>query len=239
MSTIIAIGGGSYEKSETEKIDRELLRLCKSEKPKMLYFSTAGDKEPQGSQNAASYFTSLGFDVTLMSLILDMPSFDEIRQAIFASDAVYVGGGDLIRLVHTMRSLGVDSLLREAAEKGVILAGISAGASCWFDYAQTDSLTYYDPSKTGYVRFPCFGIIHAICSPHYGTKRKADLRERIANGESFPIVGLENGTAIVWQDGVCRTIIAKPERRAHIYYPVAGNKHKIIRPHEDEEFELF
>lgn len=243
MSTIIATGGGAYEKGETEKIDLELLRLCSlnhgRSNPKMLYFSTAGDNEPKGSEDACAYFSSLGFEVQTMSLILDMPSFDEIRKAVFSSDCVYIGGGDLIRLVHTMRSLKVDMLLKEASEKGVVLSGISAGASCWFDYAQSDSHTYYDPSATGYIRFPCFGVIHALCVPHYGTKRKADIRERIAGGESFPVVGLENGTAIVWQNGICRTLIAKPQRRVHIYYPVAESTHRIIRPHENEEFELF
>ena len=240
MPTIIAIGGGNYEKGKTEKIDLELFRLAKakrqSEAPKMLYFSTAGDNEPVGGENAKKYFNSLGFEVSVMHLIRDMPSQNKIEEAVFSADCIYIGGGDTIRLVHTMRSLGVDKMMWESAKKGTVLSGISAGCACWFDYTHTDAIGYYGIENT-YVKFKCFGFIPAMCSVHYGTKRNADLRKRIANDESYPIVGLENGTAILWQDGVCRTLIQKTDRRVHVYYPSASG-YKIVRPKESEEFEL-
>ena len=34
---------------------------------------------------------------------------------------------------------GLDLLLKEAYEKGVIMSGVSAGAICWFDQGITDS----------------------------------------------------------------------------------------------------
>ncbi len=57
------------------------------------------------------------------------------RAHLLAQDLIYVGGGSLVSLLGTWRAHGLDEILREAWEAGVILCGGSAGALCWFDHA--------------------------------------------------------------------------------------------------------
>ena len=43
-----------------------------------------------------------------------------------------MGGGSVISLLGVWRAHGLDEVLREAWEAGVVLCGVSAGSLCWF-----------------------------------------------------------------------------------------------------------
>ncbi|MFF4770241.1 Type 1 glutamine amidotransferase-like domain-containing protein [Streptomyces sp. NPDC001255] len=49
------------------------------------------------------------------------------------------GGGSTANLLAVRRARGVGQLIREAAERGALLCGISAGANCWAVASLTDS----------------------------------------------------------------------------------------------------
>ena len=67
------------------------------------------------------------------------PDFDIIKQKIENADLIYVGGGNTRTMLALWRRLGVDRLLHEAAQRGTVLSGLSAGANCWFHYANSDA----------------------------------------------------------------------------------------------------
>ena len=52
---------------------------------------------------------------------------------ILSQDVVYVGGGNTVNLLAVWRAQGIDRILREAWERGVVLAGLCAGSMCWFE----------------------------------------------------------------------------------------------------------
>ena len=56
-----------------------------------------------------------------------------------AQDIIYVGGGSMRNLLAIWQAHELDSLLIEAWEAGTVLAGLSAGAMCWFDGGITRS----------------------------------------------------------------------------------------------------
>jgi peptidase E len=60
-----------------------------------------------------------------------------LRDRLLGQDAVYVGGGSLVNLIAVWRAQGLDAVLRDAWQAGVVLAGISAGAMCWFEFGIT------------------------------------------------------------------------------------------------------
>jgi hypothetical protein len=62
-----------------------------------------------------------------------------LREIVPSQDIVYVGGGSMRNLLAIWRVHGLDLLLREAWERGIVLAGLSAGAMCWFQGAVTTS----------------------------------------------------------------------------------------------------
>ena len=50
---------------------------------------------------------------------------------------IYVGGGSVVSLLGVWQAHGIDTILREAWEQGVVLCGLSAGSLCWFEQAVT------------------------------------------------------------------------------------------------------
>ncbi len=237
MGTIVAIGGGNVAAGETIKIDKTLKWLSGKKKPRLLFISTASPAEPRYSQSMIHHFSAMGCEVSHLNLILDGFAPVEIRSMIVDSDIVYIGGGDSIRLYHVFRSMNVDSYLREAYDKGVILAGISAGAMIWFSYGHTDSLSFYTKDWS-YSRFAYLGYIKALFSPHCSGERRADLDTMYSSGESFPGVALEDRTAMVYRDGVCTVIRETPEVNGYVYYPTADGSFKVHVPGEKENFDL-
>ena len=56
---------------------------------------------------------------------------------------------------------GIDALLREAWENGIVLWGASAGMICWFEAGVTDS---FGPQLEG---MDCLGFLPGSACPHY------------------------------------------------------------------------
>jgi aminopeptidase N len=55
------------------------------------------------------------------------------------ADVIYVGGGNTKSMLAVWREWKIDKLLKKAYNRGVVLAGVSAGAICWFEQGITDS----------------------------------------------------------------------------------------------------
>ena len=63
----------------------------------------------------------------------------DLRAFVLAQDVIWVGGGNTASLLAVWRMHGLDAVLREAWEAGVVLCGVSAGMNCWFEASTTDS----------------------------------------------------------------------------------------------------
>jgi dipeptidase E len=62
-----------------------------------------------------------------------------LREHLLAQDAIYVSGGNTANMLAVWRVHGIDAVLREAWDAGIVLAGPSAGGLCWFECGVTDS----------------------------------------------------------------------------------------------------
>ena len=66
------------------------------------------------------------------------PPTRDLGRFILQQDIIYVGGGNTKNLLALWKEWELDRILKKAWNEGVILAGISAGAICWFDEGVTD-----------------------------------------------------------------------------------------------------
>jgi dipeptidase E len=86
---------------------------------------------------------------------------------------------------------GLDKVLRAAWNAGVVMAGISAGAICWFEDGVTDSFGMpFRALNDG------LGFVRGACCPHYDgeQQRRPVLLKLIKRG--FPsTLALDNGAA--------------------------------------------
>lgn len=120
-------------------LDDFVLTLTPSREPRILFLPTAsGDTTTQINAFYARFGgrACLPTHVSLFRLGDLERSLDEI---VLGQDIVYVGGGSMRNLLAIWRAHRLDELLTQACRQGTVLAGISAGAMCWFQGAITCS----------------------------------------------------------------------------------------------------
>ena len=89
-------------------------------------------------------------------------------------------GGNTANMLAIWRVHGLDAVLRDAWEAGVVLAGGSAGANCWFEASTTDAFLMgrADPLPDG------LGFVRGSFCPHYDSEpaRQPAYRRLVADG---------------------------------------------------------
>ncbi|MBQ9729547.1 MAG: peptidase E [Clostridia bacterium] len=199
---IIAIGGGELREKATLAIDEYLAALAKAR---------AGEKRanalfiPTASHDFMPYYNTFHKVYTgIFDLKTDVAlcafrevDLEKMRAKFEKADLIYVGGGDTVFMMNKWKECGLLPLLLEAYERGVILAGLSAGAICWFSDIYTDSLKTEDGVQ--YAMFKGLGWIKGVISPHYGA-RMLDFDKVVCYNYDCAY-GLEDCAAIVIENG--------------------------------------
>ena len=102
-------------------------------------------------------------------------------------------------MLEKWKEAGIDKLVKEAYERGVIIAGLSAGAICWFKDMYTDS-----PSVTGeesYALFPGADYLDGVCCPHFELREKDYVEALKKSTKNYqPIYGIEGDAGLVFKN---------------------------------------
>jgi peptidase E len=106
--------------------------------PRLCFVSTAtGD---QRDYLAATYAAFAGSDPRVSHLALfPMPNVEDVRAHLLGQDVIWVTGGSVVNLMAVWRAHGLDRILWECWQAGVVLGGTSAGSLCWHVGGTTDS----------------------------------------------------------------------------------------------------
>jgi hypothetical protein len=93
MGKIVTIGEVNPP-SSLDLIDKEIIKLTNKKYPKILYVPTAGgDNLGYCDFYREIYEGRFGCEMDVLFLINETPTEKEIREKIFSSDIIYVGGG--------------------------------------------------------------------------------------------------------------------------------------------------
>ena len=232
MKKIVAIGGGEIGRPgfpvETTKIDKEIIKITGKKNPKLLFIPTASlDSESYFKTVKKHFGEKLGCKINVLYLIKEKLSQKEIKDKILKSDIIYVGGGDTLKMMKVWRKNGLDKILKEAYEKGIVLSGLSAGSICWFKWGNSDSKRFSNPNA-GLIKVSGLGLIKALLCPHYNSKdREADLKKMMKKSAGVAIA-LDNCCAIEFMDNKYRVISSESSANAYMVYWKANKYHKEI-----------
>jgi dipeptidase E len=137
---IFAMGGGGFTMEPNNPLlDDFVLDLADTKEPRVLFLPTAsGDTTAQINAFQARFADRMCVPehVSLFRL-RDMRR--PLSEIVLDADIIYVGGGSMRNLLAIWRAHGLDRLLVEAWKAGTVLAGLSAGAMCWFQGGVTRS----------------------------------------------------------------------------------------------------
>lgn len=130
---IVAMGGGGFTMNERSvALDRLVLTLTGVALPRVCFLPTASGDQREQATRFMERFGEWPCTPTIVSLFhLGRDRIDPVEH-LLAQDAIYVGGGSMRNMLAVWREHRVDEVMRAAWERGTVLAGLSAGAMCWF-----------------------------------------------------------------------------------------------------------
>jgi dipeptidase E len=138
--TIFAMGGGGFTmEPDNPALDEFILSLAPVREPRVLFLPTAsGDPATQIARFQAR-FGDRACRPQHLSLFRLHGTTRPLSETILEQDVIYVGGGSMRNLIAIWKAHGLDVLIAEAWRRGTVLAGLSAGAMCWFKGGVTKS----------------------------------------------------------------------------------------------------
>ena len=208
---IVAIGGGGVSQDPANPLLLDyLMGLTTQSQPRVCLFGTAtGDRE-SGLLLAYAAFSRRGCRVSHVNLF--PRTIEDLRAHLLAQDVIYVGGGNTANMLAVWRVHGLDTILREAWEAGIPLAGVSAGAICWFESGTTDSFGLaLQPLHDG------LGFLPGSCCPHYDgeSQRRPIYQGAVAAGLAGGIA-IDDGCAARFSGtNLAEIVTSRPEARAY------------------------
>ena len=199
MKRILAIGGGELKNRETLSIDEyiaaEAKKAAGENRPCGLFIPTASHDCMPYYNTFHKVYTGLFNVKTDVALTVGREIDPEKMRAKFErADFLYVGGGDTVFMLDHWKKSGLLQFVRDAYDRGVLVAGLSAGAICWFEEMYSDSVV-----EGEYAVYPGLGWIKGKISPHYN-ERMLDFDETVLYNR-FRAWGIENDVAIEFADG--------------------------------------
>jgi peptidase E len=120
-------------------LDDYVLSLASSREPRILFLPTASGDTTTQINAFYGRFGGRGCSPTHLSLFRLGDLDRSLEEIVLDQDIVYVSGGSMRNLLAIWQAHRLDELLTRAWESGTVLAGLSAGAMCWFQGGVTCS----------------------------------------------------------------------------------------------------
>ena len=163
--------------------------------PKICVLAQAtGDPE---ARIGAFYSAFAGTEFTMSHLqLFPMPNVVDIRGHLLSQDIVWVDGGSVANLCAVWRVHGVDEILHEAWQAGVVMSGVSAGSICWHRGGSTDSYGLELRGFTGGL-----GWLPYSNGVHYDAEvqRRPKMHELIGEGTLGDGYATDDGAGLVYR----------------------------------------
>ena len=218
---IIAIGGGDMKEKTTLKIDEYIANLAKlhagDKRAYGLYIGTALHDFMPAFNTFRKTFTSI-FDIKADCLLLETveTSNERIDEKFSKADFIYISGGDTMYMLKKWAERGIIEKLKTAYERGVLIAGRSAGAICWFENMYTDS-EILNGNSTEYKMYNGIGLLKGTCCPHYNL-REPDFNKTVISSNIENAFAIEDNCALEFINGEFSRSLTSGGNAYHLSY---------------------
>jgi dipeptidase E len=214
---ILAMGGGGFTMGEhSPALDRLVLELTERSLPRVCFLPTASGDPREQVRAFHERFGSWPCEPSVLSLFhLGRERIDPAAH-LLSQDAIYVGGGSMRNMLAIWREHGIDETMRSAWERGIVLAGLSAGAMCWFEGGISMSGGRPEPVRG-------IGLLPGSLSVHLdGEPERIDAYRRAVAGAALPGgLAADDGAALLYRG----------RRLAQCVASRAGARVLAIHPH--------
>lgn len=221
----ILIAGGGFG----EAFIRYMASLTGKKRPRVCYLPTASADSPSGTitwfRNCAPLEVEPFVQESFIASTRQTKSWEEV---LLSMDAIVASGGNTLNQQAIWKAQGIDAVLKEAWDRGIVLGGASAGSLCWFEEGTTDSR----PKELSTVK--CLGFLKGSHSPHYDREagRRPLYQKLIGAGEMKPGYACDNDAGIYFDDNEVKRVVSTRADAKVYYVSVVGGKvvEKVLEP---------
>jgi dipeptidase E len=211
---ILALGGHDFTSRPPDRAVCELILRLASERaaarPRICILPTAsGDTSEQIGRFYAA-FGERACEPSDLSLFRLGRRPMALRDHLLSQDLIYVGGGSLVNLLAVWEAHEIGAILSLAWREGIVLAGQSAGAMCWFETGITKSSGRPQPAEG-------LGLLGGSLCVHYNNEpeRRAAYLDAVAAGMPGGY-GLDDYAGLLWEGaGAPAALTARRGARAY------------------------
>ncbi|MGN6253396.1 MAG: Type 1 glutamine amidotransferase-like domain-containing protein [Solirubrobacterales bacterium] len=208
---IVAFGGGGFSmESGNPLLDDYVLGLTRPERPRVCFLPSASGDADHYVVRFYRAFAAHRCEASHISLFRREQGPSDLRRHLLSQDLIYVGGGSVVSLLGVWCAHGIDSILREAWEAGVILCGLSAGSLCWFEEAVSGF--HGEPRRVrGLGLLPFSNTVHYERGGRRSEAYHRFLREGMRGGYAA-----EDGAALHFcGEELNRVVASRPQARGY------------------------
>jgi dipeptidase E len=206
---IVAFGGGGFSmEAGNPLLDDYVLGLAPSARPRICFLPSASGDADHYIVRFYRAFPASRCEPSHISLFRREQGSLDLRSHLLSQDIIYVGGGSVVSLLGVWRAHGIDEILREAWEAGIVLCGLSAGSLCWF--AESVTGFHGEPAAVeGLGILPWSNCVHFEAD---GPRR--DAYRRCLRDGMRPGYAAEDGAALHFEGPhLARAVASRPQAR--------------------------
>ena len=221
----ILIAGGGFNTA----FIRYMAQLTGKPRPKLLYFPTASADSANGVitwyRNCAPLNVEPSHQDSFIASTRQTRSWEEVFLSV---DGIVCSGGNTLNQQAIWQAQGIDTVLRQAWDRGIVLGGASAGSLCWFEEGTTDSR----PKELSIVK--CLGFLKGSHSPHYDAEkdRRPTYHRLIGSGAMKPGYACDNDAGIYFEDNEVKRVVATRQGARCYYVSLVDGKvsERVLEP---------
>lgn len=221
----ILIAGGGFG----EAFIRYMASLTGKARPRLCYLPTASADRPDGIitwfRNCAPLNVAPFVQESFIGSYRQTQGWDEV---LLSMDGIVASGGNTLNQQAIWKAQGIDVVLKEAWDRGVVLGGASAGSLCWFEEGTTDSR----PKELTTVQ--CLGFLKGSHSPHYDREapRRPLYQKLIGSGAMKPGYACDNDAGVYFEDNEVKRVVHTRADAKVYYVSVVGGRvvEKVLEP---------
>lgn len=197
---LVIIGGGEDRKGDCI-ILKKFIHLAKGPNARILALTVATDEVEKNAAELRRVFRKLGIDdVKVMDVSQrDRTSSESILKAVRQATGIFFSGGDQLHITSLLGGTLLQKAINAVYEKGIVIAGTSAGAAMMGNSMILDGDSEKNPRSGGVEMGPGMDfIVGAMIDTHFSQRgRHGRLITAVAHYPQDLGFGIDEDTAMV------------------------------------------
>lgn len=172
MNLVLYSGG---DEKENKNLDKAFLELLGKKNPVVTFIPSSSYLSEQEFKNFVRHYSKYKIS-RFIHFPVDVP-FDRILfQEVMRSDAIHMGGGNTFYFLNSLRKAKLIPQLKEFAEKGGLLTGLSAGAILMTENIGMAGYPEFDRDENvvNITNLSALNLVDFLFFPHFRNSARYD-----------------------------------------------------------------